>query len=101
MSYPAKPGASFPLTLEEDWLDPETGPSLEKYISRKPEISPENLHRLDRFISDFSFSAIGGWAQYAKVHGGGFPPMEKIGIRSECDLESKKRTAQYLAGIED
>jgi aromatic ring hydroxylase len=93
----------LPSTLppEEDWLDPETGPYLEKYISRKPGISPENLHRLYRFISDFSCSAMGGWAQYAGVHGGGSPIMEKIGIRSEYDLESKKKVAKYLAGIED
>jgi len=42
-----------------------------------------------------------GWGQYAGVHGGGSPIMEKIGIRSGYDLESKKNIAKYLAGIED
>ena len=93
----------LPSTLppEEDWLNPETGPDLEKYIQRKAGVAPEKLHRLFRFISDFSCSAMGGWAQYAGVHGGGSPVMEKIGIRSEYDLESKKGIAKYLAGIED
>lgn len=93
----------LPSTLppEEDWLNPETGPDLEKYISRKPGVSAEKLHRLYRFISDFSCSAMGGWAQYAGVHGGGSPIMEKIGIRSEYDLESKKKIAKYLAGIQE
>jgi 4-hydroxyphenylacetate 3-monooxygenase/4-hydroxybutyryl-CoA dehydratase/vinylacetyl-CoA-Delta-isomerase len=92
----------LPSTLppEEDWLSPETGPYLEKYIMRKPDISAEKLHRLFRFISDFSCSAAGGWAQYAGVHGGGSPVMEKIGIRSQYDLESKKEVVRYLAGIE-
>ena len=89
------------MPTEEDWLNPETGPDLEKYVTRKPGIPAENLHRLFRFISDFSCSAMGGWAQYAGVHGGGSPVMEKIGIRSEYDLESKKNIAKYLAGIED
>jgi 4-hydroxyphenylacetate 3-monooxygenase/4-hydroxybutyryl-CoA dehydratase/vinylacetyl-CoA-Delta-isomerase len=93
----------LPSTLppEEDWLNPETGPDLEKYISRKPGVSAEKLHRLYRFISDYSCSAMGGWALYAGVHGGGSPVMEKIGIRSEYDLESKKKIARYLAGIEE
>jgi 4-hydroxyphenylacetate 3-monooxygenase/4-hydroxybutyryl-CoA dehydratase/vinylacetyl-CoA-Delta-isomerase len=93
----------LPSTLppEEDWLNPETGPDLEKYISRKPGISSEKLHRLYRFISDYSCSAMGGWAQYAGVHGGGSPVMEKIGIRAQYDLESKKQIAKYLAGIDE
>jgi aromatic ring hydroxylase len=93
----------LPSTLppEEDWLNPETGPDLEKYISRKPGVPVEKLHRLYRFISDYSCSAMCGWAQYAGVHGGGSPVMEKIGIRSEYDLESKKDIVKYLAGIKD
>jgi len=93
----------LPSTLppEEDWLNPETGPDLEKYVQRKPGVSAEKIHRIMRFISDFSCSAMGGWAQYAGVHGGGSPVMEKIGIRSEYDLESKKGIAKYLAGIEE
>ena len=93
----------LPSTLppEEDWLNPETGPDLEKYISRKPGVSVDKLHRLYRFISDFTCSAAGTWTQYSGVHGGGSPVMEKIGIRSQYDLESKKNIAKYLAGIED
>jgi 4-hydroxyphenylacetate 3-monooxygenase/4-hydroxybutyryl-CoA dehydratase/vinylacetyl-CoA-Delta-isomerase len=93
----------LPSTIppEGDWLNPETGPYLEKYIARKQGVSAEKLHRIFRFISDYSCSAMGGWAQYAGVHGGGSPVMEKIGIRSGYDLESKKKIAKYLAGIED
>jgi 4-hydroxyphenylacetate 3-monooxygenase/4-hydroxybutyryl-CoA dehydratase/vinylacetyl-CoA-Delta-isomerase len=93
----------LPSTLppEEDWLNPETGPDLEKYISRKPGVSAEKLHRLYRFISDFSCSAMAGWSQYAGVHGGGSPVMEKIGIRAGYDIEAKKNVARYLAGIEE
>jgi 4-hydroxyphenylacetate 3-monooxygenase/4-hydroxybutyryl-CoA dehydratase/vinylacetyl-CoA-Delta-isomerase len=92
-------GLPSTLPAEEDWINPETGSDLEKYISRKPGVSAEKLHRLYRFISDYTCSAMGGWAQYAGVHGGGSPVMEKIGIRSEYDLESKKEIVKYLAGI--
>lgn len=94
-------GLPSTLPTEEDWINPETGPDLEKYISRKPGVSAEKLHRLYRFISDFSCSAMGGWAQYAGIHGGGSPVMEKIGIRAEYDLESRKNIAKNLAAIED
>lgn len=93
----------LPSTIppEEEWLNPEIKHYLEKYIKRNENISTDNLHRLFRFISDFSCSAMAGWAQYAGVHGGGSPIMEKIGIRSSYDVESKKKIAKYLAGIVD
>jgi aromatic ring hydroxylase len=93
----------LPSTLppEEEWLNPEIGPFLEKYIKRNPEISAENQHRLYRFISDFTCSASCGWAQHAGIHGGGSPVMEKIGVRSTYDLEAKKEIVKHLAGIKD
>jgi 4-hydroxyphenylacetate 3-monooxygenase/4-hydroxybutyryl-CoA dehydratase/vinylacetyl-CoA-Delta-isomerase len=99
----ASTAGGLPATLpfEEDWLNPETKGYLEKYIMRNPEVSAENQHRLFRFLSDFSCSAWGGVWQYAGVHGGGSPIMEKIGIRSQYDLEEKKRIVKYLAGIKD
>jgi len=93
----------LPSTLppEEDWLNPEVACYLEKYIRRNPAIPSEKIHRLYRFISDFSSSASCGWAQYAGIHGGGSPVMEKIGIKSQYDLESKKIIVKYLAGIKE
>jgi len=94
-------GLPSTLPFEEDWLNPETSAYLKKYIMRNPEISAEKQHRLFRFISDFSCSAVGGVMQYAGVHGGGSPVMEKIGIRTQYDLESRKELVKYLAGIEE
>ena len=94
-------GLPSTLPTEEDWLNPELTSDLDKYIRRKPDVSAEKLHRLYRFISDFSCSAMCGWAQYAGVHGGGSPVMEKIGIRSGYDIEGKKKIARDLAGIKD
>ena len=92
-------GLPSTLPFEQEFLSSETGPYLEKYIMRNPEISAERQHRLFRFISDFSCSAMCGEVQYAGVHGGGSPIMEKIGIRSHYDLGAKKDIAKYLAGI--
>ena len=93
----------LPATLppEDDFINEDTKAYMDKYIMRNPEISAENQHRLFRFISDFSCSSMGGVYQYAGVHGGGSPIMEKIGVRSFYDLESKKDMVKYLAGIDD
>lgn len=92
-------GWAATIPFEEDWINPETKPLLEKYTMRKPDVPAEFQHRLFRFISDFSCSAACGVWQYAGIHGGGSPIMEKIGIRQQYDLESKKRLVKYLAGI--
>lgn len=94
-------GLPASLPYEEDWLNPETRPYLEKYLMRNPEVSAENQYRLFKFISDFSCSSWAGVMQYGGVHGGGSPIMEKIGIYSTYDLESKKQIIRHLAGIED
>ena len=94
-------GLPATLPFEQDWVNEETKKFLDKYMMRNPNVSPENQHRLFRFISDFSVSAWGGVQQYAGVHGGGSPIMEKIGVRSQYDLEAKKQAVKYLAGIKD
>jgi 4-hydroxyphenylacetate 3-monooxygenase/4-hydroxybutyryl-CoA dehydratase/vinylacetyl-CoA-Delta-isomerase len=92
-------GLPATLPFEDDWLNPETAPYLEKYVMRKPGISPEDQHRLFRFISDFSCSALSGVWQYAGVHGGGSSVMERIAIRGQYDLRSRIDLVKYLAGI--
>lgn len=94
-------GLPSTLPFEEDWLNPEINGYLAKYIMRNPNISAENQHRLFRFINDFTVSSWCGMEQYAGVHGGGSPIMEKIGIRSNYDLDAKKRIVKWLAGIKD
>ena len=94
-------GMASTLPFEGDWLNPETRGYLEKYIMRNPNISAENQHRLFRFLDDFTVSAWCGMEQSAGIHGGGSPIMEKIGIRSNYDYESKKAIVKRLAGIDD
>lgn len=99
----ASVAGGLPATLppEDEFINEATRKYMEKYIMRNPDIDAEKQHRLFRFISDFSCSAWSGVSQYAGVHGGGSPIMEKIGIRANYDLESKKKIAKHLAGIEE
>ncbi len=93
----------LPATLppEGDFLNPTTKDFLNKYIMRNPEISADNVHRCFRLCSDLLCSAHAGVMQVAGVHGGGSPIMEKIGIMSAYDINSKKKIAKRLAGIEE
>jgi len=98
----ASMAGGLPATLpyEEEFINKETKGYMDKYIMRNPDVTAEDQHRLFRFISDYSCSSMSGVYQYAGVHGGGSPIMEKIGIRSFYDLESKKDIVKCLAGIE-
>jgi 4-hydroxyphenylacetate 3-monooxygenase/4-hydroxybutyryl-CoA dehydratase/vinylacetyl-CoA-Delta-isomerase len=94
-------GIPATLPYEEDWLNPEVKSLLEKYITRNPNISPENQHLLWRHVGDILCSSIGGVAAVAAIHGGGSPVMEKIAITSQYDIEARKRMVKSLAGIKD
>lgn len=91
----------LPATLppEGDFLNDHIGPLLNKYIMRNPEIPPEHQNRCFRMISDLNCSGIGGVMQYAGIHGGGSPIMEKIALMGQYDIQSKKNIAKELAGI--
>ena len=91
----------LPATLphEADFYDETIGPLLQKYIKRKEDVPAEDIYRLYRTISDMLCSSIGGVAAVAGIHGGGSPAMEDVAILKQYDLDSRKKIAEYLAGI--
>ena len=93
----------FPVTMpyEEDYYHPELGPLISKYTVRNPKVSAENIHRLQRTLSDYLASSWAGVWQVADVHGGGSPAMETIAILSNYDFDERKSIVKRLAGIED
>jgi 4-hydroxyphenylacetate 3-monooxygenase/4-hydroxybutyryl-CoA dehydratase/vinylacetyl-CoA-Delta-isomerase len=93
----------FPVTMpfEEDYYDSKTGPMIDKYTVRNPNISSENIHRLQRTLADYLASSWAGVWQVADVHGGGSPAMETIAILNNYDFSERKKIVKRLAGIED
>jgi len=89
---------AFTLLFEQELLNPEIEPYLEKYLMLKPGISAERVYHLFCFVSDILCSSMCGLAQYAGVHGGGSAVMKRIGIKSQHDLESKKDLVKCLSG---
>lgn len=94
-------GLPATLPFEGDFANPETKQYLEKYIMRKKDIPPKNIHLCFRLLSDMLCSSLSGVSAIAGVHGGGSPIMEEIVIAATYDFEAKKKIAKHLAGIED
>ncbi|MBA7482864.1 4-hydroxybutyryl-CoA dehydratase/vinylacetyl-CoA-Delta-isomerase [subsurface metagenome] len=92
-------GLAGTLPYEEDFFDPMTGPLLNKYIKRKEGVSAEDVHRCFNQAQEM-VQGYGSHRAVAGLHGGGSPIMEVIAILANYDLDSKKKIAKYLAGIE-
>lgn len=92
-------GLPATLPFEEDFISDKTAPFLEKFLKRKKGVSPHDIHRCFRSISDLTCSAWGGVWQIAGVHGGGSPIMETIAILANYNIDQKVDIAKYLAGI--
>ncbi|MCP4668833.1 MAG: aromatic ring hydroxylase [Deltaproteobacteria bacterium] len=90
------------LPFEEEFFSKEVGVLANKYLKRNPGVSSENIHRCFRGIENLMVSDMGVVVgQVAGLHGGGSPQMETITMMSRYDLESLKKIAKYLFGIED
>jgi aromatic ring hydroxylase len=89
--------ATFPY--EGDFMNPETKDLLYKYITRNPDIHPEDAAQLWRYVGDILCSASGGIHLIGSYHGGGSPIMEAIAITTQYDIESRKKMVKRLAGI--
>ncbi|MGD8544587.1 MAG: 4-hydroxyphenylacetate 3-hydroxylase family protein [Candidatus Bathyarchaeota archaeon] len=92
-------GLPSTLPFEGDFSSPETKEYLEKYIMRKEDVLPEDIHLCFRLLSDMLCSSLSGVSAIAGVHGGGSPVMEEIAINATYDFEEKKKIAEYLGGI--
>ncbi len=88
------------LPPEEDFYDEKTGPYLEKYIMRNPNVSAENQHRAFRLFQDMMASAWGGHKLVDYLHGGGSPVIERVAIYRDHNIEHSKDIVRKLAGIE-
>jgi 4-hydroxyphenylacetate 3-monooxygenase/4-hydroxybutyryl-CoA dehydratase/vinylacetyl-CoA-Delta-isomerase len=93
-------GLAASIPVEEDFVSPDTGKFVSKYLRRKEGITPEQMYRCFSAVADIICSEYGsGVRLIAGVHGGGSPIMEDITMLANYDLNAKKEIAKYLAGI--
>ena len=89
--------ATFPY--EGDFVNPETKDLLYKYITRNPNVHPEDAAQLWRYVGDLLCSESAGVHLFGNYHGGGSPVMESIAITTQYDIQSRKESVKKVAGI--
>jgi 4-hydroxybutyryl-CoA dehydratase / vinylacetyl-CoA-Delta-isomerase len=89
--------ATFPF--EQELVNEELKPLLEKYLNRNPKMPIEEQLKLWLFFSDMTVSSVNGLLNYAGYHGGGSPIMEQIAITSQYDINFRKEAVRKLAGM--
>ena len=86
------------LPSDRDFENPVIGELLKKYLKGAVNIPTENRVKMYRLIEKMAMESAD---TISDIHGGGSPEAHRITILRESNVESKKRAAKRLAGIED
>jgi 4-hydroxybutyryl-CoA dehydratase/vinylacetyl-CoA-Delta-isomerase len=86
---------------ELDFKNPIVGKYVDKYLRGVEQVSTESRLRMFRLIENIS-AGLGAVAYRTEsMHGAGSPQAQRIMIEREVDIDSKKKLAKILAGIEN
>ncbi len=85
------------MPSDRDFQNPEIGGLLKKYLKGVEGVPVENRVRMYRLVEKLALESAD---TISDIHGGGSPEAHRVTILRETDLESKKRFAKRLAGIE-
>jgi 4-hydroxybutyryl-CoA dehydratase/vinylacetyl-CoA-Delta-isomerase len=85
------------LPSDRDFRNPEIGSLLRKYLKAADGQSVEDRVKMYRLVEKMALESAD---TISDLHGGGSPEAHRVTIYRETDLESKKRAAKRLAGIE-
>lgn len=86
---------------ELDFRSPDVGKYVEKYLKGVGQVPTESRLRMLRLIENLSVGLGAVAYRTESMHGAGSPQAQRIMIAREVDLDSKKKFAKILAGIED
>ncbi len=86
---------------EEDLRSPEIGKWVEKYYKTKPDVSTENRMRILRLIENITMGTAAVGYLTESMHGAGSPQAQRIMIARLVNMDSKKKVAKHLCGIEE
>ena len=85
------------LPSDRDFQNPEIGVLLKKYMKGVDNIPVENRVKMYRLVEKMALESAD---TISDIHGGGSPEAHRVTIFRETDVESKKKAAKRLAGIE-
>jgi 4-hydroxybutyryl-CoA dehydratase/vinylacetyl-CoA-Delta-isomerase len=86
---------------ELDFRSPVVGRYVEKYLKGVEEVPTESRLRMFRLIENISVGLGSVAYRTESMHGAGSPQAQRIMIEREVDIDSKKKLAKDLAGIEN
>ena len=85
------------MPSDKDFENPEVGSLLKKYMKGAENVPVENRIKMFRLVEKMAMESAD---TISDIHGGGSPEAHRVTIFRESDIESKKKMAQRLAGIE-
>ncbi len=85
------------LPSDLDFQNPEVGNLLKKYLQGAKGIPVENRVKMLRLVEKLAMESAD---TISDLHGGGSPAAHRLTILRESDLETRKKRARRLAGIE-
>jgi 4-hydroxybutyryl-CoA dehydratase/vinylacetyl-CoA-Delta-isomerase len=85
------------LPSDRDLQNPEIGDLLKKYLKGVQAVPVENRVRMYRLAEKLALESAD---TISDIHGGGSPEAHRVTIFRETDIESKKKAAKRLAGID-
>jgi 4-hydroxybutyryl-CoA dehydratase/vinylacetyl-CoA-Delta-isomerase len=86
---------------ERDFRSPVVGKYVDKYLKGVKEVPTELRLRMFRLIENVSMGLGAVGYRTESMHGAGSPQAQSIMIEREIDIDSKKKLAKVLAGIEN
>lgn len=92
-------GIMLTLPSERDLRSEKVGPWIKKYLRGVDHIPTETRIRILRLLENLTYGTNATYFLHESLHGAGSPESQKITIRKEFDLESRKRLARRLAQI--
>jgi 4-hydroxybutyryl-CoA dehydratase/vinylacetyl-CoA-Delta-isomerase len=85
------------LPSDRDLANPEIGPLIKKYLKGVQDVPVENRVKMFRLAEKLAMESADA---ISDIHGGGSPEAHRVTILRETDLETKKKAAKRLAGID-
>jgi 4-hydroxybutyryl-CoA dehydratase/vinylacetyl-CoA-Delta-isomerase len=86
------------LPSDRDFANSEIGHLLKKYMKGADNVPVENRIKMYRLAEKLAMESAD---TISDIHGGGSPEAHRVTIFRESDIESKKKAAKRLAGVED
>jgi 4-hydroxybutyryl-CoA dehydratase / vinylacetyl-CoA-Delta-isomerase len=85
------------LPSDRDFNNPEVGALLKKYFKAVDSVPVENRIKMYRLAEKLALESAD---TISDIHGGGSPEAHRVTIFRETDINSKKKAAKRLAGID-